>query len=85
MVAVGQEQPLFGIEDDYRREGVDHLGVVLRQRGVEVRLRIDLRVGEQIGYTQLRHHCALIVAVNLSRFVMPDTIDTLAMGPAFRS
>jgi hypothetical protein len=45
----------------------------------------QMRVGEQIGYSQLRHHCALMVAVNLSRSVMPDTLDILAMGPAFRS
>src|SRR5215216_6990815 len=64
IVAVSEEQPLCGVEDDDGRQCVEHLGVLLHPRGVEMRLGIDRRVREEIGYSQLRHHCALIVALN---------------------
>jgi hypothetical protein len=63
MVLVNEEQALWGVEDDDGRQGVEHLGEVLHSRGVEMCLRIDRRVGEEIGYSHLRH-IALIVSLN---------------------
>src|SRR5215218_4810834 len=63
MVAVGQEQTLRGLEDDDWRQGVDHPGVALHPRGVEVSLRVDRSVGEEMVYPQNRH--APIFAVGL--------------------
>src|SRR5215213_11660535 len=55
MVAVGQEQAIRGLEDDDWRQGVDHPGVALHPCGVEVSLRVDRSVGEEIVYPQHRH------------------------------
>ena len=55
MVAVCKKYPFWGIEDDHRRQSVKHLGVALHSCGVEVRLWVDRRVGEEIIYPQHRH------------------------------
>jgi hypothetical protein len=38
MVAVDEQQTFRGVEDDYGRQGVEHLGVVLHPPSVQVRL-----------------------------------------------
>jgi hypothetical protein len=63
MVAVDEQQTFRGVEDDYGRQGVEHLGVALHPPGVQVRLGIDWRVREKVGYPQVRH--SPIVAVCL--------------------
>ena len=55
MVAVDEQQTFRGVEDDYGRQGVEHLGVALHPPGVQVRLGIDWRVREKVGYSQVRH------------------------------
>jgi hypothetical protein len=55
MVAVDEQQTFWGVEDDYGRQGVEHLGVALHSRGVEICLRLDRRVREEIDYSRVRH------------------------------
>jgi hypothetical protein len=63
MVAVDEQQTFRSVEDDYGRQGVEHLGVALHPPSVQVRLGIDWRVREKVGYPQVRH--SPIVAVCL--------------------
>ena len=60
VVAVGKKQPLWGVEDHDGRHCVEHLRVVLHPCWVEVRLGIDRRVGEEIGYSQLSHWSTMV-------------------------
>ena len=63
MVAVGEQQPCRGLEDNHGRQGVEDPGVALHARGVQVSLGIDRRGGEKVGYPQARHRT--IVAARL--------------------
>src|SRR5215216_5043732 len=59
MAAVDQQQTFRGVEDYYGRQGVEHLGVALHPNGVQVRLGIDRRVLEKVGYPHVCHRSHL--------------------------
>ena len=50
MVAVGEQQPFRGVENDRRQQGV-----AFNPCGVQVRFGVDRRVREEFGYAQSRH------------------------------
>jgi hypothetical protein len=50
MVAVGEQQPFRGVENDRRQQSV-----AFNPCGVQVRFGVDRRVREEFGYAQSRH------------------------------
>jgi len=75
MVAVDEQQTFRGVEDDYGRQGVEHLGVALHSHGVQVCLRIDRRIREKVGYPQVRHRPIVAVYLRVRNPYSPERVE----------